>query len=880
MTWTTPPTWVPGVMVTAAQLQILSDDLTTVKGAQIATTADFTIYVATTGSDVANDGLSVGSPFRTIQKAISIIPHSVVNNVTIQLADGTYLYSDYAGGNTTSSGGSITSYSTKDYHCMAYVTNTDIREGSSILILGNPTTPANVVIDGQGLCDATIFALEAGQINLRGLTIQNATASALTPLANVLPKRRSNMQIKDCVIGAAANEKSRVGIYSYQFAEVEIQGNTTIQNCVSNSVDVLIFSYFNATGLTTSGCGNDISCTSSSQVELGNAIAACVLNSNGVALTLAETGFIDADHVTFSGGTQLANNAGGRLVVSSAISTINPTSNALILTNRLGTTEVLGGTFDSGVVPASAAYSAVTADNGIVSVNQATIGTAVNGFYHGMVTDHGGIINVQSTVINNSHYDGINCGTGTVMAVNTTSTTSNGRYGINCIAGGRFIDEGSNTVGGASGSNNAVGLSLVQGLIVGDAKDIAVGTGTGTKIGTATSQKLGFYGATPVVQTTGAVDVLAGLVTLGLRAASLNPPLNLGTGALTAGAAALAATTVTTLGTGGLMTLADGNNIVVGSSSGTQIATATTQKLGFFGKTPVVQITGSTDVLASLVTLGLRAASSNPPLNLGTGTVTCGLVLPASGTTSILANNATWTIPVGATTLKLTLIGGGGGGGGGGSTNTSVSQTGGGGGGAGVITEAIVAVGANTTLAVVIGAGGTAGSGGAAGANSGTLVAANNGNATTVTATGIALTAAGGGGGQPSTHDSSGSYAGGQYGLTYYTSVNGTPGMGGASAGVGHPSFGFAAGGGGGGGTATTTNGGGGGAAGASGASVAAGVSGASGTAAGVVGVSAAANSGGGGGGGGGGAYNGGAPGAGGNGGVGGSGLVIVEVVG
>lgn len=48
--------------------------------------------------------------------------------------------------------------------------------------------------------------------------------------------------------------------------------------------------------------------------------------------------------------------------------------------------------------------------------------------------------------------------------------------------------------------------------------------------------------------------------------------------------------------------------------------------LGFFGTTPQAQPAGTTDVLASLVTLGLRAASSNPPLNLGTGALTCGAI--------------------------------------------------------------------------------------------------------------------------------------------------------------------------------------------------------------------------------------------------------------
>ena len=41
---------------------------------------------------------------------------------------------------------------------------------------------------------------------------------------------------------------------------------------------------------------------------------------------------------------------------------------------------------------------------------------------------------------------------------------------------------------------------------------------------------------------------------------------------------------------GGTMT--DGANVALGSTTGTQIGTATSQKLGFFGKTPVVQQTG------------------------------------------------------------------------------------------------------------------------------------------------------------------------------------------------------------------------------------------------------------------------------------------------
>jgi hypothetical protein len=64
-------------------------------------------------------------------------------------------------------------------------------------------------------------------------------------------------------------------------------------------------------------------------------------------------------------------------------------------------------------------------------------------------------------------------------------------------------------------------------FIFADAKNIAVGTGTGTKIATASTQKIGFYGVTPVVQpaavadATGTGDVVAQLNALLARMRSL-----------------------------------------------------------------------------------------------------------------------------------------------------------------------------------------------------------------------------------------------------------------------------------------------------------------------------------------------------------------------
>lgn len=54
----------------------------------------------------------------------------------------------------------------------------------------------------------------------------------------------------------------------------------------------------------------------------------------------------------------------------------------------------------------------------------------------------------------------------------------------------------------------------------------------------------------------------------------------------------------------------DGGNMVVGSTTGTKIGTATTQKLGFFNATPVVQGTATADIGTVMSDLGLRAAGS------------------------------------------------------------------------------------------------------------------------------------------------------------------------------------------------------------------------------------------------------------------------------
>jgi len=99
----------------------------------------------------------------------------------------------------------------------------------------------------------------------------------------------------------------------------------------------------------------------------------------------------------------------------------------------------------------------------------------------------------------------------------------------------------------------------------------------------------------------------------------------------------------------------------------------------------------------------------------------------------ITASNASWSIPSGVSTLKVTVVGGGGGGGFGGTEQ----QGGGGGGGAGGEAISFYDVSAGGTAAITIAAGGTAGatqytSGGAGGASSfvysGTTTSASGGS--------------------------------------------------------------------------------------------------------------------------------------------------------
>jgi hypothetical protein len=84
--------------------------------------------------------------------------------------------------------------------------------------------------------------------------------------------------------------------------------------------------------------------------------------------------------------------------------------------------------------------------------------------------------------------------------------------------------------------------------------------------------------------------------------------------------------TAAALNVGADSTWTDGVDIAVGTTTGTKIGTATSQKLGFFNATPVVQQGGTTDIKDALTSLGLFVGTSASPLNLDGGALTAGTI--------------------------------------------------------------------------------------------------------------------------------------------------------------------------------------------------------------------------------------------------------------
>lgn len=120
--------------------------------------------------------------------------------------------------------------------------------------------------------------------------------------------------------------------------------------------------------------------------------------------------------------------------------------------------------------------------------------------------------------------------------------------------------------------------TLGQSMTFSDNLVLTIGTGTGLKIGAATNNKIAFFNSAPVVQAVGTADIRTTLINYGFIASGGASPLNLNGGTLTCGSANV-----------GAVTIAEGSNVGLGTTTGTTFGTTTAQKLSFYAATPIVQ---------------------------------------------------------------------------------------------------------------------------------------------------------------------------------------------------------------------------------------------------------------------------------------------------
>jgi hypothetical protein len=191
------------------------------------TTANLTYYVNTsTGSDV-NDGLTSGTAFKTIQKAINILPQIINHTVTINLASGTYtetpIISGKIGNGSIAIIGDTVVSTTYTVNGMITITNNNI----PVTIKG-----INIPITTGDACVYTVRCIHVGvyYCNMLGANVNgiHAIASYIDATSNVISNKTTSAILADNGSRVFSNSNTgtgnNVGLYSYITAIIGIQG--------------------------------------------------------------------------------------------------------------------------------------------------------------------------------------------------------------------------------------------------------------------------------------------------------------------------------------------------------------------------------------------------------------------------------------------------------------------------------------------------------------------------------------------------------------------------------------------------------------------------------------------------------------------------------
>jgi len=221
---------------------------------RIRCSANLNLYIAPTGSDTANNGLSSGSPFATLQHAINVLQKYYDGNgfsAQINCANGSYLM-------TGSS--AVLSVSTP------------LLGFNGIVIYGNPIAPSEVIFANTGSGDC--FVIINAVITFNGITFYGANR------------------------GLAALGGAIVNLYNFQVGncgDYQIEAATGAQIYVNGTYTILASSGGN--GFAHAHAGGTIT--------LNSATCEC---SAGISYNIGfvvsdECGVIEAAYVTFGGSS-------------------------------------------------------------------------------------------------------------------------------------------------------------------------------------------------------------------------------------------------------------------------------------------------------------------------------------------------------------------------------------------------------------------------------------------------------------------------------------------------------------------------------------------------------------------------------------------------
>jgi hypothetical protein len=183
-----------------------------------------TYYVSTTGSDSAT-GLSVSTPFLTIQKAIQVISDTLsiddAATVTIQLANGVY---------TLASG----------------VTLYPIVGGGSVVLQGDTATPGNVILTSAAAITQQFLAQTRSNYTVQGFRLQ---ATGNTPMAFYANGGRLKIGNIEFNTGLGTHLKTGNGGYIETIAAYTILGSTANHVIAENNSVVIFGSTATASGV-------------------------------------------------------------------------------------------------------------------------------------------------------------------------------------------------------------------------------------------------------------------------------------------------------------------------------------------------------------------------------------------------------------------------------------------------------------------------------------------------------------------------------------------------------------------------------------------------------------------------------------------------------